>query len=153
MNNILKKCFSPEELVKIGKISYNGPMAVLKESFHLDMTDMVRNLRQFDMDRGLSKEEKLSRAQQAAINQIQYGVATHGVPGAFNFEDDNDDFKTVTKNKKVGHRATNSVIGKTFAEDFSEVEVDSFVSSAYSVAVEKAWTMEEEANLELNSGR
>ena len=51
VENMLKKCFSPEELIKIGKVSYNGPMAVLKESFHLDMTAMVRNSRQFDMDR------------------------------------------------------------------------------------------------------
>ena len=66
--NMLKKCFSPEELVKIGRVSYSGPMAVLKESFRLDMTAMVRNSRQFDMDRGLSKEEKLSRAQQVAAS-------------------------------------------------------------------------------------
>jgi len=76
-------------------------------------------------------------------------VATHGVPGAFNFEDD-DDFKTVTKNKKVGHRATNSVSGKILAEDIYSVagnttlpsyqgeddEVDSFASSTCSVAEE-----------------
>ena len=146
---MLKKYFSPEELIKIGKVSYNGSMVVLKESFHLDMINMVRNSRQFDMDRGLNKEEKLSRSQQAAANQIQYGVATHGALGAFNFEDDNDDFKTVTKNKKVGHRATHSVSGKTFAEDVFSVagnttlpsyqgeedEVDGFASSTYSSAV------------------
>ena len=102
VSNMLKKCFSPEDLVKIGKVSYNGPMAVLKETFHLDNTNMVKNSRQFDMDRGLSKEEKLSRAQQAAASQIQYGVVTHGALGAFNFEDDSDDFKTVTKNKEGG---------------------------------------------------
>ena len=100
VDNMLKKCFSPEELVKIGKVSYNEPMAVLRESFHLDMTAMVRNSRQFDMDRGLSKEEKLSRAQQAVASQVQYDVATHGVPGAFNFEDDNDDFKTATRTRR-----------------------------------------------------
>ena len=121
VDNMLKKCFSPEELVEIGKVSYNGPMTVLKESFHPDMAVMVRNSRQFDIDRGLSKEEKLSRAQQTAASHIQYGVATHGVPGAFNFEDDNDDFKTVTENKKVGHEATNSVSGKTLAEDIFSV--------------------------------
>ena len=43
VENMLKKCFSPEELIKIGKVSYNGPMVVLKESFHLGMTAMVRN--------------------------------------------------------------------------------------------------------------
>ena len=121
VNNMLKKCFSPEELVKIGKVSYNGSMAVLKESFHLDTKDMARNSQQFDMDRGLSKEEKLGRAQQAAASQIQYGVATHGALGAFNFKNDNDDFKTVTKNKKAGHRVTNSVSGKPFAEDVFSV--------------------------------
>lgn len=140
---MLTKCFSPEELVKIGKISYSGPMAVLKETFHLDTTDMVKNSRQFDMDRGLSKEEKLSRAQQAAANQIQYEVASHVVSGAFNFEENNYDLKTVSKNKKVGHRATNSVSRKSFAEDVFSVagnttlpsyqgeedEVDSFASS------------------------
>ena len=92
-------------------------MAVLKESFYLYIAAMVRNSRQFDMDRGLSKEEKLSRDQQTAASLIQYKVATNGVPGAFNFKDDNDDFKTVTKSKKVGHRSTNSISGKTFAED------------------------------------
>ena len=71
---MLQKCFSPDELVKINRVSYNGPLAVLKETFHLDMTDIVRISRQFDMDRGLSKEEKLSRVQQAAASQIQYGV-------------------------------------------------------------------------------
>ena len=85
VENMLKKCFSPEELIKIGKVSYNGPMVVLKESFHPDMTAMVRNLRQFEMDRGLSKEEKLSRAQQAATSGVLYSVA-HRVPGTFNFE-------------------------------------------------------------------
>ena len=97
VENMLKKCFSPEELIKIGKVSYNGPMVVLKESFHLDMTAMVMNSRQFDMDRGLSKEKKLSRAQQAVASWVQYGVATHGVPGTFNFEDGNDDFKSDKK--------------------------------------------------------
>ena len=52
------------------------------------------------------------------------------------------------KNKKVGHRATNSVSGKTLAEDIYSVagnttlpsyqgeedEVDSFTSSTYSAA-------------------
>ena len=33
VNNMLKKCFSPEELVKTGKVSYNEPMAVLKKHF------------------------------------------------------------------------------------------------------------------------
>ena len=60
-------------------------MVALKESFHLDMTAMVRNLRQFDIDRELSKEEKLSRAQEAAASLIQYTVAIHGVPGDFQF--------------------------------------------------------------------
>ena len=118
---MLKKCFSPEELVKKGKVSYNGPMAVLKETFHLDMTDMVRNSRHLYMVSGMSKEENLSRAQQAAANQIKYGVATHGVPGAFNFEESNDYVKTVSKNKTVGCRVTNSVSGKAFAEDVFSV--------------------------------
>ena len=68
----------------------------------------------------------------------------HGGIGAFNFEGDNDDVKTVTLNKKVGNRATNSVSGKTLTEDVFSVadntttpsyqeeeedEVDSFASS------------------------
>ena len=98
----------------------------------------------------MSKEETLSRAQQAAASRVQYGEATHGVPGAFNFEDDNDDFKTGTKNKKLGYRATNSGSGKTLAEDIYSVagntslpiyqegedEVDNFASSTCSVAEE-----------------
>ena len=63
VNHMLAKCFSPDELVKISNVSYNGPLAVLKEKLHIDMTEMVKNSRQFDMDRGLSKEEKLVRAQ------------------------------------------------------------------------------------------
>ena len=63
----------------------------------------------------MRKEEKLSRAQQAAASRIHYRVATHGGPGAFNFEADYDDVKTVAKNKKFGNRAFNSVSGKTLA--------------------------------------
>ena len=104
------------------------------------------------MDRGLSKEEKLSKARQAAAGQIQYGETKHGGIGAFNFEGDNDDVKTVTANKKVGNRATNSVSRKTLVEDVFSVagnttlpsyqeegeEVDSFVSTTCSVVVEEA---------------
>ena len=64
MSEMLQKCFNPDEVAKINKVSYSGPLAVLKEKYHLDMTDVVRNSRLFDMDRGLSKEEKLSRLQQ-----------------------------------------------------------------------------------------
>ena len=60
---MLESSFSPDEVAKINKVSCNGPLAVLKEKFHLDMTDVLKNSRQFDMDRGLSREEKLSRAQ------------------------------------------------------------------------------------------
>ena len=90
------------------------------------MTDRVQNSRQFDMNRGLSKEEKLSRAQQAAqqsptgcrkSNPVRGRNAWRTGPCVFNFEAVNDDVKTVSKNKKVGDRATNSVSGKTFAED------------------------------------
>ena len=112
------------------------------------MTEMVKNSRQFYMDRGLSKEEKLSRAQQAAASRINYGVTTHGGPGAFNFEAGYDDVKTATKNKKVGNRASNSLSGKTIAEgvfsvagdttlpncQVEEGETDSFASSVCSVA-------------------
>ena len=63
VSKMLQICFSPDEVAKINKVSYNGPLAVLKEKYHLDMTDVVKNSRLFDMDRGLSKEEKLSRAQ------------------------------------------------------------------------------------------
>ena len=110
------------------------------------MTEMVQNSRQFDMERGLSNEEKLSRVQQATENQIQYRVARYGGPGAFNFETDIDDVKTVSKNKKTRAGATNSVSGKAFTEDVFSVagnttipsyqedaeEVDSFASSLYS---------------------
>ena len=75
----------------------------------------------------------------------------YGGVGAFNFEDNNDDVKTVTENKKVGQRATNSVSGKTFAEDVysvagattlpshrdEEEDEDSFMSSIESVAGEE----------------
>ena len=115
---------------------------------HIDMTEMVKTLRQFDIDRGLSKEETLSRAQQAAASRIHYGDATHGGPGAFNFEADYENVKTVTKNKKVGNRASNSVSEKTLAEDdfrvagnttlssyqVEEDETESFESSVRSVA-------------------
>ena len=76
VNRMLAKCFSPDELAKIGYVLYNGPLAVLKG---IDMTEMVKTLRKFDMDRRLSKEEKTSRAQQATASRTQYGVATHGV--------------------------------------------------------------------------
>ena len=101
MSKMLKNCFSPDEVAKINKVSCNGPLAVLKEQYHLDMTDVVNNSRLFDMDRGLSREEKLSRAQQAAAGQIQYGETKHGAIGDFNFEGDNDEVKTVTANEKV----------------------------------------------------
>ena len=75
----------------------------------------------------------------------------HGRVGAFDFEDNNDEVKTVTENKKVGQRATNSVSGKTFAEDVysvagattlpshrdEEEDDDSFMSSIESVAGEE----------------
>ena len=148
VNRMLEKCFSPDELVKISNVSYNGPLVVLKEKVHIDTTEMVQTSRQFDMDRGLSKEEKLSRVQQAAASRIQYGAAPHGGPVTFNFEADYDDVKTVTHNKKVGDRDTNFVSEKTFAENVfgiagnttlpscqgEEDETDSFVSSVCSVA-------------------
>ena len=70
VSKMLQNRFSPDKVAKINKVSYNGPLAVLKERYHLDMTDGVRNSRLLDMDRGLSKEEKLSKAQQAAAGQI-----------------------------------------------------------------------------------
>ena len=112
---------------------------------------MVKTSRQFDLDRGLSKEEKFSGAQQTAASRNHYGVVTHGGPGTFNlFEADYDDVKMVTKNKKVGNRASNSVSGKPPAEDgFSvagnttlpscqveENETDSFTSSVGSESVQ-----------------
>ena len=143
VEKMLQECFSPDELVKIKNVSVNGPMAVLKEKVNIDMKTVVQNSKLFDMNRGLTKEEKLSKVQQAAENNIQFGVAAHGAIGAFNFEVDNDDVKTVTKGKKVGERASGSVSGQTFAEDMFSVagnttmpdyqreaeEVDSFASS------------------------
>ena len=67
---MLEKCFSPDEVVKINDVSYNGPLVVLKEKVHLDMTAVVQTLHQFGMERDLSKEEKLSKVQQAAQDQI-----------------------------------------------------------------------------------
>ena len=32
VNRMLAKCFSPDEMVKIGNVSYSGPLAVLKEN-------------------------------------------------------------------------------------------------------------------------
>ena len=142
---------TPDEVAKINKVSATGPVAILKGKPVMDMTDVLKNSKQFDMDRGLSKEEKLSRAQKAAAGQIQYGKMKYGGVGAFNFEDNNDDVKTVTENKKVGQRATNSVSGKTFAEDVysvagattlpshrdEEEDDDSFMSSIESVAGEE----------------
>ena len=43
VTEMLGKCFSPDELAKINRVSYNGPLAVLKERYHLDMATMVRN--------------------------------------------------------------------------------------------------------------
>ena len=63
VSKILKNCFSPDEVAKINKVSCNGPLAVLKGKYHLDMTDVVKNSQLFDIDRGVSREEKLSRAQ------------------------------------------------------------------------------------------
>ena len=153
VHKMLKECFSPDELVKIKNVSLNGPMAVLKEKVNIDMTAVVQNSKLFDMNRGLTKEEKLSKVQQAAVSNIQFGVATHGALGAFNFETDNDDVKTVTTGKKVGERASGSVSGETFAEDVFSVagnttkpdyqneaeEVDSFASS-----MDTTWKPEEE---------
>ena len=118
---MLGECFSPDELVKIKNVSFRGPMVVLKEKVTFDMTAVVQNSKHFDMDRGLTDKEKLSKVQQAAESNIHYGVATHGGLVAFDFEVDNDEIKTVSKNKKVGARATESVSGKTFAEDMYSV--------------------------------
>ena len=121
VQKMLGECFSPDELVKIQNVSLNGPMAVLKERVTIDMTAVVQNSKLFDMDRGLTDNEKLSKIQQAAENNIQYGVAKHGTIGAFNFEAENDDVKTVTEGKKVGARAAESVSGRTFAKDMFSV--------------------------------
>ena len=86
------------------------------------MTAMVQNSSQFDMERGLSKDKRLSRVQQAAQNQIHSGVTRHGGPGAFNFKADIDAVKTVSKNKKIGATTANSVSGNIFAEVFCSVE-------------------------------
>ena len=34
VNRMLAKCFGPDEMVKIGNVSYNGPLVVLKKSSH-----------------------------------------------------------------------------------------------------------------------
>jgi len=100
---MLKECFSPDELVKIENVAFDGVMAVLKEQITLDMAAVIQHSKQFDMDRGLTDQEKLSKVQKAAENRIHYGEATHGAIGAFNFEADNDDVKTISKNKKQVH--------------------------------------------------
>ena len=38
VTKMLQKCFSPDEVAKINRVFYNGPLAVLKEAFHLDMS-------------------------------------------------------------------------------------------------------------------
>ena len=48
---MLEKCFSPDEVFKINDVSYNGPLAVLEEKIHLDMTALVQTLHQFGMKR------------------------------------------------------------------------------------------------------
>ena len=42
VNCMLAKCFSPDKMVKIGIVSYNGPLVVLKKKFHIKMTEMVK---------------------------------------------------------------------------------------------------------------
>ena len=81
-------------------------MAVLKQRMNLDMTLVIKNDKQFDMTKGLSEREKIIRAQKAAEDNIQFGEAKHGGPGAFDFNDNHDDVKTVTPGKKVGTKAT-----------------------------------------------
>lgn len=151
VKKMTKGSFTANEVAKIDKVSYRGPVAILKESNLVDMTEVLKNSKQFDMDRSLTKEEKLSKTQRAAAGQIQYGEMRHGGVGAFDFEDNNDDIKTVTEDKKVGQRATNSVSGKTFTEDIysfagattlpshrdEEEDDDSFMSSIESVVGEE----------------
>jgi hypothetical protein len=149
VRNMLEGCFSPEELIKIKNVAFHGEMAVLKEKITLGMTAVIQHSRQFDMDRGLTDKEKLSKVQKAAEDRIHYGEATHGAIGAFNFEGDNEDVKTISKKKKAGPRAAESVSGKTFADDIYSVagnttlpsykeaeEDDSFTSSISSLCDE-----------------
>ena len=133
---MLNNCFSPDELFKIQNITHVGPLAVLNKEVHLGMTAMVKNSRQFDMSRGLSDQEKLSKAQQAAANQIHYGRAMHGGPDTFNFNIGNDEVNTISKHKKVGARATASVSGKTFAGDVYSMAGDTTLPSYQNEAEE-----------------
>ena len=65
---MLEQCFDPYELVNIGNTEYNKAqqLAVFKEKINLDMTLVIQDARQFDMTRGLSKDERVTNAQQAA---------------------------------------------------------------------------------------
>ena len=101
--------------------------------------------------------------EQRMRNVIKHRETKHGDFGAFNYEGDNDDVKTITANKKVGDRATNSVSGKTLAEDVFSVagdttlpsyqeegdEVDSFVSSTCSEVAEKQRKLNQQAHHQL----
>ena len=108
------------------------------------------------MNRGLSVTEKLIKAQQAVANQIHYGSAKYGGQCALNFEIDNNEVKTISKDKKVGVRVTASVSGKTLAEDVYSMaggatlpsyqdeaeEVDSVALSVVSVPEQNAMNTE-----------
>ena len=126
---MLEHCSSLDELVKVGNTEYDKfkQMAVLKEKIKLDMSLVIQDSRQFDMTKGLSKDERVSKAQQAAENCITFGEVRHGCPGAFNFSDDCNSMKTTTPNKKAGEREVSSVSGKTLAEDICSVAGDTTV--------------------------
>ena len=118
---MLEGCFNPNEIVKIGNVRIEGALAVLKERVNLDMTLVIQNNGQFKMTKGLSEKERISKSQQSAENRIMFGEAKHGGPGAFKFNNNHDEVKTVTQEKKVGNRAAQSVSGQTFAEDVFSV--------------------------------
>ena len=102
VSKILEQCFSPEELVKIGNTEYNSSqqLAVFKEKINLDITLVIQDSKQFDMTRGLAKNERVTNAQQVAENCITFGEARHGASGSFNFSKDHDSLKTSPPGKR-----------------------------------------------------
>ena len=78
MAKMVEGCCTPDEMAKINKVSCRGSVAILKETNIVDMTEVLKSSRQFDMDRGLTKEEMLSKSQRAAARRVQYANLTHG---------------------------------------------------------------------------
>ena len=75
---MLEQCFSPNKVAKINNVSCERScqMTVLKEKINADMTLVIQNFKQFDMTKGFSKKERVSKVQQLADNRINFWEAT-----------------------------------------------------------------------------